>query len=72
MNRILEQWVPLQRFFLTYEVENNADLTHNISIQLNDSNKLYFYFLSYILKLTNTINKEFQAESPKIHILLGC
>lgn len=31
--------------------------------------KLHFTFLSYILKIINNLNKEFQSEAPKIHLL---
>lgn len=33
--------------------------------------KIYFLFLSYVLKLLNAFNIEFQSEEPKIHLLLS-
>lgn len=70
VNRILKKWQPLQHYFVLTEYENNSDLAINISDNLNNENHVYFHFLSYILKLTNNLNKEFQSETPKIYKLL--
>lgn len=70
ISRILEQWVPLQHFFISYELESNMDLAHNICSEITEINKTYLSFLGYVLNITNKINIEFQAEAPKIHTLL--
>ncbi|XP_055909380.1 uncharacterized protein LOC129944171 [Eupeodes corollae] len=66
ISRILEQWVPLQHFFISYELESNMDLAHNICSEITEINKTYLSFLGYVLNITNKINIEFQAEAPKI------
>lgn len=70
VDRILEQWKPLQHYFLVCEIERNADMGKHISTELNPVNKIYFSFLSFILNMTNKINIQFQSEKPNIHILL--
>lgn len=71
VDRVLEQWNPLKHYFLSFYLESKKDrLAHDIYEELNDINKLYFVFLSYILKLTNKINVEFQAESPRLYTLI--
>lgn len=71
VNRVLEQWKPLSAYFLVCDVnDDSADLGCNISQALNAKNKAYLHFVSYILRLTNVMNLEFQAERPRIHFLL--
>lgn len=72
INRILEQWDPLRHFFLltSFENETNADLASKISADLNDENKFFMIFLSYILNLTNKTNLVFQSELPQIQNLI--
>ena len=71
INRVLENWSALKHFFIVYELDRSADMAKNIYSELNTSNKIYFSFLSYVLKLTNKINLEFQSETARIHILLS-
>ena len=71
ISRIREQWILLEHFFISYELEKNADLPHSITSQMTDSKKIYFSFPAYILNSTNKINVEFQSESPKIQILFN-
>lgn len=33
--------------------------------------KIYFHFLNYILKIITDLNKNFQSEAPKIHLLVS-
>lgn len=70
VNRILEQWTPLYHYFIVDELDQNADIAHNIFRNLNDENKTYLHFLSYALGIVNKINKEFQSERPRVHIIL--
>lgn len=72
VSRILEQWTPLQHFFLhsSFESDVNSDMANKIRAELNNHNKFYFFFLNYILNLTNKLNLEFQVESVRIHALL--
>ena len=69
VDRIIEQWVALKYYFVSFELESK-DLAHNISSEMTDENMTYFYFISYILNITNKINIEYQSEEPKIHVLL--
>lgn len=70
INRVLEQWDPLTHYFLVCEFdEENDDLGKDISRGMNNNTKAYLFFISYVLKLTNTMNLEFQAEKPRVHSL---
>lgn len=75
MNRILEQWPALLSFFQTQLASPTIDQLSKskaksiMESMVRPSAKLYYYFLSYILKVVNDMNKEFQSEGPKIHVL---
>ncbi|XP_075161205.1 uncharacterized protein LOC142234025 [Haematobia irritans] len=73
VDRILEQWEPLQYYFnlKNFESEFKTEKIEFISQELTNSiTKLYFLFLSYILNLVIGINIEMQSEEARIHILL--
>lgn len=73
VNRILEQWTTLQYYFTLCNFESGFGNENNkfICSSLSDPNiKLYFYFLSYVLKLINDVNIEMQAEEARIHLLI--
>lgn len=59
--------------FFTHEYfEDNLPATQTILTQLkNLIFKIYFTFLSYILDTVNRLNLEFQAEKPRLHLLLN-
>ncbi|XP_036347165.1 uncharacterized protein LOC118756513, partial [Rhagoletis pomonella] len=72
VERILEQWSTLQYYFglCNFEAGFGNESNKFIASTLSDSNiKLYFYFLSYVLKVINTVNIEMQAEESHIHVL---
>lgn len=70
VNRILEQWQPLQMYFSVSDIEANEEAGRRINSELTLSNQIYFSFLSYVLNITNKINMQFQSEKPQIHTLL--
>ncbi|XP_017483293.1 PREDICTED: uncharacterized protein LOC108372153 isoform X2 [Rhagoletis zephyria] len=72
VSRILEQWTPLQHYFLqeNFDSSENNDLALKVKEELNDDNKFLLLFLSYVLKLLNNLNLEFQTEATRIHVLL--
>ena len=59
-------------FFTNECFEDNLPATKMIFGQLKSpAFKIYFVFLSYILDTVNRLNLEFQAEKPKLHLLLS-
>lgn len=71
VKRILDQFSALKLFFID-QVSNNDHLlaAENILQKLHDPTTLLFLeFLDFVLPLFNDLNKEMQAEHPKIHIL---
>ncbi|XP_036347465.1 uncharacterized protein LOC118756834 [Rhagoletis pomonella] len=69
VERILEKWSTLQ-YLCNFEAGFGNESNKFIASTLSDSNiKLYFYFLSYVLKVINTVNIEMQAEESHIHVL---
>nr|WP_253308757.1 hAT transposon family protein [Rickettsia endosymbiont of Ceutorhynchus assimilis] len=71
VDRVLENWDALIIFFTNETFDQNLHSCNNILISLKNSvYKLYFYFLSYILDITNKLNLEFQSEKNKLHVLL--
>lgn len=72
VTRILQHWSSLELFFTRAALEDNMQRAQLILDSLhNPIYKVYFYFLSYILEVTNKLNLEFQAETPKIQVLLA-
>lgn len=75
MNRVLDQWSSLPAFFQDQSSLNGIDKLSKtkaltiLEAMRDPSAKLYYFFLSYILKIVNDLNKEFQSEGPKIHVL---
>lgn len=66
VDRILEQWEPLQSYFdkITEEEPAFYKMATYFKIPIY---KLYMQFISYALSLVTTINKEFQTEKPAVH-----
>ncbi|XP_043270179.1 uncharacterized protein [Venturia canescens] len=72
VDRVLENWTALTLFFTNECFEDNLQSVQNILGQLQTPiYKVYFTFLSYVLELVNKLNVEFQAEKPKLHLLLS-
>lgn len=70
VNRLLEQFDSLKLYFTGESLEQNIEKAKDILEKLNNPLfKLYLQFLQYILPLFNDLNREFQSEKPKIHIL---
>lgn len=70
VNRLLEQFDALKLYFTGVSLEENNEKAREISEKLNNPLlKLYLQFLQYILPLFNDLNREFQSEKPKIHVL---
>ncbi|XP_018571105.1 uncharacterized protein LOC108910845 [Anoplophora glabripennis] len=68
--RILEQWPALRLYFQSAVLEDNLVAAEQILYGLeNCIFKLYLTFLSYILPMINKINKEFQSEKSKLHVI---
>jgi len=71
VDRVLENWNALRLFFQSEYLEDNLHSTKGILDSLeNPVYKIYLSFLSYILGQVNKLNLEFQAEKPKLHLLL--
>lgn len=71
VDRVLEQYEALILYFTNSAFEEGSDKIDTILSALNNKiNKMYLQFLSYTLKLVNTINIEFQSEKPRLHQLL--
>lgn len=75
INRIIEQWEALQLYFTMCADESKTDTecirTESIVSALRDPViKCYFLFLSYILKLVNGFNIEFQSQRTLIHLVI--
>ncbi|KAJ8943846.1 hypothetical protein NQ314_009613 [Rhamnusium bicolor] len=71
VNRILEQWSALKLFFIAEVADENS--LHKAKSILDAFNNpifhIYLYFLSYILKIINDMNLEFQSVELKLFIL---
>lgn len=71
VDRILEQYDALLLYFTNAAFEEQSAKIDNILAALkNKVNKMYLYFLSYVLKIINNINIEFQSEKRRLHQLL--
>lgn len=71
VDRVLEQYQALVLYFTNCSFEEQSTKIDSILSALNNNiNKMYLYFLSYILKIINNINIEFQSERPRLHQLL--
>lgn len=67
INRIIEQWPALQLYFIAEYFEVHGVKAGEIGELMADpSIKVYFFFLSYILNIINTLNKEFQSEKVRL------
>lgn len=70
VERIIEHWSSLTLYFQNAAFEDSLPSSKSILNALrNPTYKLYFLFLKYILKLTTSLNEEFQAEDPKLPYL---
>lgn len=71
VDRVLEQYNAFILYFTETAYEESSAKINNILSALNNKiTKMYLSFLSYILKIINTINIEFQSEKPRLHQLL--
>jgi hypothetical protein len=70
VSRVLEQWNALQLFFTAEIAANRHESVQLIFNKLqNVFNKFYLQFLDFILPYLTDLNKEMQAEKPKIYLL---
>lgn len=70
VSRILEQYEALRLYFTDAVANNDALASQSILEKLNEGvTKLFLQFLDFILPVFNNLNKDMQAESPRIHIL---
>nr|CAI5823731.1 unnamed protein product [Callosobruchus analis] len=70
-SRLVEQWPALILHFTAAAMEKDSAYDTNAILNAlnNKCFKLYFYFLTYILKIVNILNLEFQRETPKLYLL---
>lgn len=70
VKRLLEQLPALKLFFTQAALEDRLMAPESILQRLNDPlGKLYLEFLDHVLPIFNDLNKEMQAENPKIYTL---
>ncbi|KYN29921.1 hypothetical protein ALC57_00622 [Trachymyrmex cornetzi] len=70
IKRVLEQYDALKLYFQSQYLSDKIQASENIHKKLQDPlNKIYLEFLEYILPVFTSMNMEFQAEKPKIHLL---
>ena len=70
IERIPENWIPLQNFLLLEEVELQSQTAAKLREFLSDiKNKIYMYFLKYVLNFLNQFNALFQSDKVLIHEL---
>ena len=69
VNRFIEQYDALFKFFEAESKENNADAKRIFDRLKVRWTILYLYFLNFVLPLGCKRNEVFQAEKPKIHLL---
>nr|XP_022907493.1 uncharacterized protein LOC111418993 [Onthophagus taurus] len=70
VRRILEQFGALQLFFTDAVSKKDLLAAENILHKLNDpTTKLFLQFLDFVLPFFNSLNREMQAERPKLHLL---
>lgn len=66
----MDQFSALKLFFIDQVSKNDLLASENILQKLQDPTTLLFLeFLDFVLPLFNQLNKEMQAEHPKIHIV---
>lgn len=70
VTRILEQYNALKLYFTDAVSQKDVLSTENILIKLNDPvTRLFLQFLDFALPIFNNLNRDMQAESPKLHII---
>ncbi|XP_046806583.1 uncharacterized protein LOC124419838 isoform X2 [Lucilia cuprina] len=69
VNQILSRLEVLKLFFLHEDVEKFDSTQRIINYLHNPEFELYLLFLKFILNDINKLNRLFQNESPKIHLL---
>nr|XP_017009975.2 uncharacterized protein LOC108066104 [Drosophila takahashii] len=70
ISRILEQWDALELFFSSQALEvNNIKPKEIANSMAKPELKIYLLFLSFILKIINDLNVEFQSESARLPYL---
>lgn len=70
VDRVLEQYYPLQAYFLLTLYEDHCDTLESMLITMDDKfTQLYLEFMSYVLGILCEFNRMFQAEKPLLHKL---
>lgn len=70
INRIIEKWDPLKLYFLSCYLEVRGVQASDLAKLMHQPEmKIYFLFLSFILKIINNLNKEFQSEKTRLPYL---
>lgn len=70
VKRVLEQYSALRLFFIDATQNNDLLAAENILQKMNDPvTRLFLQFLDFALQLFNNLNREMQAEQPRIHVL---
>lgn len=70
VKRVIEQYSALKLFFIDAVSNNDLLTSENILQKLQDPTTIIFLqFLDFVLPLFTNLNKEMQAEHPKIHVL---
>lgn len=71
VDRTIEQYDALMLYFTNVSFTDATRSAENILSALkNKITKLYLFFLSYVLKIINTVNINFQTEKPRLHQIL--
>ncbi|XP_053960494.1 uncharacterized protein LOC128864761 [Anastrepha ludens] len=67
---VLENWDVLLAFFNQAVTQDKLKSTEAILLELNNQcNKIYLFFLKYVLNYFNTLNALFQSKAPLIQVL---
>lgn len=70
IKRVLEQYIALKLFFVDAVTNNDVNVCQKILDDLFDpTTQLFLQFLDFVLGIFNDLNKQMQAEKPKIHVL---
>lgn len=70
VSRILEQYGALKLYFIDAVSQGDVLAAEQILNRLRDpTTKLFLQFLDFALPFFNILNKDMQAESPRIHVL---
>lgn len=70
VKRVLEQFLALKLFFTDQVANNDLLISDNILRRLKDPTTILFLqFLDFVLPFFTELNREMQAEHPKIHLV---